>query len=329
MTTTIQRTRARQRITTQRANPLLSVMAWELRRLRASRSTWILPPIALGLFLLILWNEREPIDWGPVSVFDHTTLRFTFGGSIVSLSAWGLTFILPSGLLFLLAIILPFVSADGVNLDLKRRTHELLMTTAIPAWAYVFGRYLVVIGLSLGLAVLQVAAILGMGLALHLSLGGPDNPAPQVGSILALWAAMILPAMLLISSSSFALGTLLPRQTNLVKVGLIVIWLIGALIIPTTPIWQNIHLPAWYEDWDPTSALLWRAFHYDRAFTQASLQLAPHPTGSQLSQLFQSVEYQQPDLWAWLGPHLLWAALALALVAFAAVTFRRFRTVQN
>lgn len=313
----------------QRPHPLLAVTAWELRRFRASRSTWLLPAAALPLFLLILWTEREPMSWGPVNIFDHTTLRFTFGSSIVSLSAWGLTFILPTGILFLLAVMLPFVSADGVALDLKRRTHELLMTTAVPSWAYVWGRFLAVLLLCLGLAVLQLIAILGMGLALHLNLGGPDSPAPQIGSTIALWAAMILPTTLLVSSASFALGTFLPRYTMLVKVCTMVVWCIVAQIIPTMSIWQNIHRPVWYEDWDPTSALLWRAFHYDSAFTQATLQLATHPTGSQLSHLFQSVEYQQPDLWAWLGPHLLWAALGLALVGSAVWAFKRFSSSGN
>jgi hypothetical protein len=181
-----------------------------------------------------------------------------------------------------------------------------------------------VISLSLGLALLQLAAILMMGLALHLDVGGPDYPTPQVGAIIALWAAMILPATALVSSLSFALGLLLPRQTTLVKVGLSILWLIGAQIIPSMQFWTDLHHPVGYVDWDPTSALLWRAFHYDGAFIQAGLTPASHPTREQLVSLFQRIEYQEPDLWAWLGPHLLWAALGLALVVIAATTFHRF-----
>src|SRR5256884_3560350 len=52
---------------------------------------------------------------------------------------------------------------DGVTRDLNRRTHELLMTTALPTWAYVWGRYLAGLVMSLGLALLLLASILGMG----------------------------------------------------------------------------------------------------------------------------------------------------------------------
>lgn len=193
-----------------RSQPLLAVMTWELRRLRASRTTWLLPLAALILFLVVRWTQRLPIPWGPLSVSDHASLRYTFSSTIEPSSPWALTTVLPTTLVFLLAVTLPFVCADGVALDLKRRTHELLMTTSLPTWAYVLGRYLIVLGLSLGLAVLLLIAILGMALALHLGLGGADQPPPQVGPVLAFWAALLQPTVILVSSLSFALGTVLP-----------------------------------------------------------------------------------------------------------------------
>ena len=100
--------------------------------------------------------------------------------------------------------------------DLHRRTHELLLTTALPTWAYVWGRYLVGLVMSLGLAVLLLVAILGMGGLLHLTV--TDYPAPQIGTVLLLWVGMVLPATILVSSLGFALGTLLPRLSTLIKV---------------------------------------------------------------------------------------------------------------
>jgi ABC-type transport system involved in multi-copper enzyme maturation permease subunit len=90
-------------------------------------------------------------------------------GFIPGTSTWGLLLTLPTTVL-LLVLLLPFVAADGVTRDLTRRTHELLMTTAVPSWAYVWGRYLTGLLMSLGLAVLLLAAILAYG-----SAPAPDN----------------------------------------------------------------------------------------------------------------------------------------------------------
>src|SRR5215469_13098977 len=54
-------------------------------------------------------------------------------------------------------------NGQTVTRDLQRRTHELLMTTALPTRAYVWGRYLMGLLISLSLAILMLLAILGMG----------------------------------------------------------------------------------------------------------------------------------------------------------------------
>ena len=100
--------------------------------------------------------------------------------------------------------LLTFVMADGVTRDVNRRTHELLMTTALPAWAYVWGRYLAGLVVSLGLALLLLASILGMGGLLHLTVA--NYPLPQIGVVLLLWVGIVVPATILVSSLSFALG---------------------------------------------------------------------------------------------------------------------------
>ena len=311
LTSTDQQTRA-----IERPRPLQSVMAWELRRFRASRLFWLQ---ALGFFCLLLfvmWASRAPEQFGTV----HGTVAIN--GFVAGTSAWGLLRTLPIALV-LLVLLLPFVNADGVTRDLQRRTHELLMTTALPTWAYVWGRYLIGLLMSLGLAVLLLAAILGMGLLLHLTI--PAYPLPPTGAVLLLWVGMALPATVLVSSLGFALGTLLPRLTNLVKIVILVGWVIGAVILPsgfntTTP-------PAWYVNWDPTSAV-------------TALGILPQYSGNfnglqgvtsevQLQQIFLPIENKMPDIAGWFAPHLLLAGFSLGLVLVTALAFKRSRDVLN
>jgi hypothetical protein len=212
-----------------------------------------------------------------------------------------------------------------VALDLKRRTHELLMTAAIPSWAYVWGRFLMVLLLGLGLAVELLAAILVMGLALHLSVGGHDYPAPHVGPVLAFWAALALPAVVLVGSASFVLGTLLPRRAALVKIGVMIGWFVWTVIVNGRAFWHQ--LPTWYVNWEPSGAFLSDA--YDRVFAGmvAADSRGPTPSQALLQGIFDSTRYQLPDFWSWPGPHLVWAVLGLALVALVARSFKRFRNV--
>ncbi len=217
-----------------------------------------------------------------------------------------------------LALLLPFVTADGVTRDLSRRTHELLMTTALPSWAYVWGRYLAGLVMSLGLALLLLASILGMGWLLHLTV--TDYPAPEIGTVLLLWVGMVVSATILVSSFGFALSTLLPRLSTLVKVVILVAWIVGALVIPlglgrTTP------PPSWYVNWDPTSGITALGL-----LPSYSIHLGPTITNAvQLQQLILTVENKMPDLAGWFAPHLLLAGCSLALVLVAALAFKRSR----
>jgi ABC-type transport system involved in multi-copper enzyme maturation permease subunit len=207
-------------------HPLLSVLAWELRRVRASRLFW---GQALGFFVLVLfviWLGREP-DTSTFQLSPSTPVIFVF---VAGTSAWGLLNFLPTGLVLLLGLLLPFVTADGVTRDLQRRTHELLMTTALPSRAYVWGRYLMGLLMSLGLALLQLFSILLMGLLLHLTI--TDYPAPELGNLLLLWVGMVVSATILLSSVSFALGTLFPRLSTLIKIGILLVWFVGAIMLP-------------------------------------------------------------------------------------------------
>ena len=310
LTSTGQQTRA-----IERPHPLLSVMAWELRRFRASRLFWLQ---ALGFFCFLLF-----LTWAQQAPEQFSTARGTvaISGFVAGTSAWGLLHTLPLSLV-LLVLLLPFVTADGVTRDLSRRTHELLMTTALPTWAYVWGRYLICLLMSLGLALLLLAAILGMGGLLHLT--SSEYPLPPTGAVLLLWVGMVVTATVLVSSLGFALGTLLPRQSNPVKIVILLGWIVGAVILPTA--YNNTTPPAWYVNWDPTSAVTARGMLPQYSFGNL-IQTAT--SEAQFQNAFLAIENKMPDIAGWFAPHLLLAGASLVLVLVAARAFKRSRDVLN
>ncbi len=293
----------------QRPRLLARVMAWELRRFCASRVFWLQALSFFCFSLFLTWALHAPMN------FSNVIRGVQLSGFVAGTSAWGLLRTLPISLV-VLVLLLPFVTADGVSRDLSRRTHELLMTTALPSWAYVWGRYLIGLLMSLGLALLLLAAILGMGGLLHLTI--PAYPLPKTGTVLLLWVGMVVPATVLVSSFGFALGTLLPRRTNLVKIVILVGWIMGAVILPrglgkTTP-------PAWYVNWDPTSAITGLGM-----LPQYSFDLRAVTSAAQLQQLILTVENKVPDISGWFASHLLLAGVSLVLVLVAALAFKRSR----
>lgn len=312
LTSTSQQTRA-----IQRPNPLLSVMAWELRRFCASRLFWFQALGFFGFLLLMTWALHAPenINAGVVQGGGGGT---PLSGFVAGTSAGGLLRTLPI-VLVVLALLLPFVTADGVTRDVNRRTHELLMTTALPTWAYVWGRYLAGLVMGLGLALLMLAAILGMGWFLHLTV--TDYPAPEIGTVLLLWVGMVVSATILVSSFGFALSTLLPRLSTLVKAVIMVAWIVGGLVIPlglggTTP-------PAWQVNWDPTSGIT--ALGLLPAY---AINLGPTITSeAQFQQFILTVENKIPGIGYWFAPHLLLACVGLGLALIAALAFKRSRDV--
>jgi hypothetical protein len=296
-----------------RPNPLFTVLAWELRRFRASRLFGLQ---ALGFFCFLLF-----LTWAQAMADQYSTREAS--AFIAGTSAYGLLLTLPT-MLLLLVLLLPFVNADGVRRDLQRRTHELLMSTALPSWAYVWGRYLIGLLMSLGLAVLLLVAILGIGVLLHLTV--PAYPLPQAGAVLLLWGGMVVPATVLVSSLSFTLVTLLPRLTNVVKMVILAGWVVGAEVLPLVIYFPSgpTHLPAWYSAWDPTSALtaLVMFNQYSSGIDQQSRSAT---SSAQLQHLLLTIENKMPDISAWLAPHLILALLSLLLVVLAAFNFQRFR----
>jgi len=299
----------------QRTNPLFSVLAWELRRLLSPRRFWLQ---ALGFFcfaLLLTWAQSQSFVFSVQSA----------NGFVPGTSAWGLLLSLPT-MVVLLVLFLPFVNADSVSRDLQRGTHELLMTTPLPTWAYVWGRYLIGLLISLGLAVMLLAALLGVGAVLH----GTNSayPSPQVVTVLLLWGGMVVPATVIVSSLSFAIGTLVPRHTTLVKIGILVVWVVGAEVIPLVlyfPAGPN-HLPTWYSSWDPTSALTGLVL-FSQYNSDAHQQSSSITNTAQFQHLLNTIANKAPDISAWLVPHWIEALLSVLLVVVATLAFRRFRAV--
>ncbi len=296
----------------QRPRLLTRVMTWEFRRFYASRLFWLQ---ALGFFcflLFLMWALQMPDQFGT----QHGSVAIN--GFVAGTSAWGLLQVLPLTLA-LLVLLLPFVTADGVTRDFSRSTHELLLTTGLPTWAYVWGRYLVALLMSLGLALLMLAAILGMGLLLHLTV--PTYPLPQVGTVLLLWIGMVVPATVLVSSLSFAFGTLLPRLTMLVKVVIMVGWIMGAVVLPTGL--RDTIPPGWYVTWDPTCAVT--ALGLLSPYSSHFHELQEVTSEAQFQNALSTVENKIPDIGAWFASHLLLAGLSLLLVLVAALAFKRSR----
>jgi ABC-type transport system involved in multi-copper enzyme maturation permease subunit len=320
MTTTVLTTSQEPAQAIRRPHPLLAVLAWELRRFCASRLFWIQ---ALGFFCLALffiWATQ-----GPSHISTASSNGSVSDISVAGTSVWGLLLSLQAGLLLLPGLLLPFVNADGVTRDLQHRTHELLMTTALPSRAYVWGRYLTGLLVSLGLAVLLLFALLLMYLLLHLTV--PTDPLPQVGAVLLLWGGMLVPATILLSSVSFALGTLLPRQSTLFKIAILLAWFIGVVFLASL-LDQSNAPAAWYSAWDPTSAATVSGLlvPYEPDLDH---QLRTITSQAQVPHILLTVENSLPDPGSWFASHLIEAGLSLLLVVLVAFTFQRFRHNMN
>jgi|GraSoi_2013_40cm_1033754.scaffolds.fasta_scaffold12273_2 ABC-type transport system involved in multi-copper enzyme maturation permease subunit len=316
----------------ERPHPLIRVMAWELRRFCASRLFWVQALGFFGLSLFLTWAQQIPLT------LNHAHATVPFYGFVAGTSAWGLFLTLPTGTLMLLGMLLPFVNADGVTRDLSRRTHELLLATALPTWAYVWGRYLVGLLISLALSVLALAAILVMGLFLHLTITGhplpeignhiADYPLPQISNVMVIWIGMVASATVLVSSLSFALGTLLPRLTTLVKMVILLGWFVGAqvpsILFGDASHAANFSLPAWYIHWDPTSVGTALGL-FNKYFTDFSNLASKATSTAQTQHILLTVENTLIDIWGWFAPHLLLAGFSLVLVLVAALAFKRSR----
>ena len=312
-----------------RPYPLLTVLSWELRRMRASRATWGVAALILGVCFLSLRVSSQSLDWFLECCPQRPDANLLSSWT----TPWGLACVLP-GPLLLCGLFVPFVATDGVAHDLKRRTHELLMSSPLPTWAYVSGRYLANILLCVGLAMLLLLAICVTAVAQHV-LQPSIHPSLDLPGTVAIWAVIVLPPTIVLGSFSFALGTLLPRRSNLIKLGVLLVWFATGVMLPQYMQYllelqaprDKFALPWYvaYVRWDPTSSttelvLKGQFFHL----------LGPTLRDSTLSNrdFFQHVfpvVQQMPDLSFFVGAHLAWIGIGMAAGAGAALVFRRFR----
>ena len=318
----------RQHIKTVRHIPTpLQVAGWEARRYWANSASKRLTIIAFGLFALLSWPLHHPGEVGFSS--GAVQINYLFSGT----SAYGMVYLIFS-YSFLLALLLPLVSSSGVAHDVKDRTHELLMTTTVPSWAYIIGRYLFYLFASMCLSLILLVTVLLMGLIYHLA--EHNYLAPQVDVVLGIWAIGILPMTIVISSLSFVLGTLFPRRPNVAALGVIVAWYLPVFLLLLVPV-SGIQLPLWTKTWDPTNIGMGSALQapYQRGLDtimQSPLSnrgIVTMSDGQHLVAQLQALEQKMPDLLPWLVPHLVWAGVGLTLVLVVAVTFKRFRSVLN
>ena len=307
MNTTAIATSGQQTRPIRRPRPLARVMTWELRRFGASRMFWLQALGFFSLLLLITWAARAPSQFG----FGIRNGAESVSGFVAGTSPLGLIHNLPT-FLTLLVLLLPFITADGVTRDLQRRTHELIMTTALPIWAYVWGRYLV--------ALLMLAAILGMGVLLHLTV--PAYPLPSVNAAVLLWVGMVLPAVILVASVGFAIVTLLPQLSTLVKVVILMAWIVASLVIP--PGFRDQVPPSWYVNWDPTSAVTALGILPQYSFEDV---MRTATSAAQFQNAFIAIENKMPLVGSWFVTHLLLAALSLMVVVAVPLAFKRSRDV--
>jgi ABC-type transport system involved in multi-copper enzyme maturation permease subunit len=320
-------------------NPLLSVLRWELRRALASRATLIISVLLFGVLVLLLVFSLQAQFYsisGLAYPSQGAPVQRTLSGIVTRNSLFGLAMIFPITLLEF-GLFLPFVSADGVSLDLKRRTHEILMTSALPSRAYIWGRYLAALLVAFGMSCLLLLALLVVGVGLHLH-AGDYYPALDLPGSLVIWAVVVLPPTLLFSSLCFAFGLLLPRQSNLVKAGAVFAWFAFGLVLQAftfaqvrnVPGFDTGNPPAWwtaYETWQPTNTDSGHLFierflqRLDAVVTNGAL------SAQQAQQQATALYGQMPDLGSFAVAHVVWIGVGVAAVAVASLTFRRFRNV--
>jgi ABC-type Na+ efflux pump permease subunit len=298
---------------------------WELRRLGATRSTWVVIVLAFAIFVATeLLFRGANLD--TITYASGTTRTYWIDWG----SNYGLLNTLPQIPGVLLGLYLPFIAADGVARDVHRRTHELLMASAVPSRTYVWGRFLSSLLLCVGLAFVMLAALLAVTMVRHLV--QPDVfLAPDLPGILALWALIVLPPTLLLSGVSFMLGTLYPKRATFVKLAVLVAWFtLANLLGRTAPSCQQCAYASGdvvaHAAWDPTSLALQNL----QSPTSLSRQLASQTQALSNAAFLAHVhalEQQLPNMTAWILPHLTWTLSGFALAAVAAFAFRRFRQV--
>lgn len=285
---------------------VVTVCGWELRRVVAARSTLLLAAGVAAFFTALVGFKHQwlfPLD-------DRTHVLMWLYGS----TALGQVYEMVAVVITFFGLLVPFLAADGVARDRRQRTHELVMTTAVPASAFVAGRFLAVLVQTLAAAVLALAGTVVAELLVRAS--APGFPAPDLRSLLALWAVLLVPAGVLLAGVSFLAGTLAPRLGTVVKIGVVLGWIALAAVVDLSS-----SIP-WYPYWSPNGNVLLGVA--DQAWVKAYVAMGG-ATGTADPSLALRAQQAGLDLVPWLLPHAALAAIGLAAAGVAAAGFRRFR----
>ena len=185
-------------------HPLLAVLCWELRRQTMSRFSRVM--IVLITFLF------GTITWAQLFASEPRVTSLPLYDEVITIEV----------LIWIFLMFVPPIVADLVTRDYKQRMRELLMATALPNKAYIWGRYLA------GLCICMAMTLPGLLVQLASTWLWPASyVAPNAGAVLGLWLLIVLPAILTISGLSFSLSTLLPRLPGGVKLVGLIPWVIA------------------------------------------------------------------------------------------------------
>ncbi len=279
---------------------VMRVTGWELKHFGTGQPNWALALAAFCFFIGLLGVRNQ---WG----------------YILGTSAVGQLAELVYNLMLIFGLMLPFLVTDQVAHDYQERTHELLMTTAIPTCIYVLGRYLAVLLIGLGLTTSLLVAQLLVNIALPVIY--PQFPPADPLITLSLWVRLTIPAGMLVGSLCFCLGTLFPRLTVIPKLAVCIAWIILALDNDPTDL-------TWRAYWNPTGAgMITQAFARFEGLVTHGLKSTP---GSlEQAELVLRLQQNLPNLYPWLLPFVTLALIGLLLGFLTMIGFQRFRNVMN
>ena len=288
---------------------------YEVRRRFSIRAMWLLFLAVFAFFFGFMWLTRTR-----GSYFDNG-LKIDGGTPLGLLSG---TFMST-----LFVILIPFIATELVAFDLRRRTHELLMTTPVPTWAYVWGRYiagLVVVG---GLLFAMLTGFLLMGLFLSNGIL-PDSGYPfgypplNIGALLLLWSLIVLPITLLIQSISFVLGTFFPSFTNAIKALVVIVYYV---VLIFNPYLFNASTAVW----DPSGYAITLNVTSNTSVHEYTTRIRKEhaQTVRQQLKILRDIEQEVPDTSQWWLPRIVYILLSFVAVALTAHYFQRFRRQLN
>ncbi|GCE17644.1 ABC transporter permease [Dictyobacter kobayashii] len=299
----------------ERNHPLWSVFQWELRRRLKGPAFWLMSAFLFLFTLILMWlgQYKDFIDQKS-------------GVAVADITAFGLMYELPGVLLLWFGILLPFLTVDLASSDVRRKTHELVMTCAISNRAFLWGRYLVGLCQCLFLTLLMLVAMVVMAFALHsflwLGLDGPSDligyPEPNVGIIVFFWALMVLPIAVWFSAICFRLGSFNAQSIGMNQALMAGLWF---LIWTFEFIFNGNPIASAFDPTSDSMSFAFRSFYMNRYWT-----LVQHVTNpDQRQAIGNAVQQLMPDtLWLFVLTHIIYALLGLVFVALSIKKFPRF-----